>query len=205
MCKRKRFWRSYESPIVQLMTSASMLTGIGIAKVVQFFAFLQCTFPSTRSLYYAAQVAVRPMINHFYDLQLTHLVNYFKNLNNPLHLCLNIQYDSPGYSAQHCTLTAIELTTHKIIGFYTIKRGETNKSNIEPLAFRYLLRDLISKDLKIASVTTDSDSNPTAINKFFETEHSNIQHFLNLSSILKNMYAKFSLKFNDVFFFFFNN
>lgn len=45
-CERKRFWRSFEDPLTQLVTGATMVSGINISKILNFFMLLYCAFPS---------------------------------------------------------------------------------------------------------------------------------------------------------------
>lgn len=104
------------------------------------------------------------------------------------------QYDSPGYSAYYCTVTAIEAVTRKIIGFLTVAKSEVNNisSNAEPLAFCRLLNELQSLHVKIVSVTTD---NSTTLNKMFREEYPYIRHNFDMWHILRNIFKKFASKF----------
>lgn len=184
-CNRRRYWNSCsKNPFVEMVTAAALLAGIRYEFISKFFLFLDCAFPSMRSVYYAAQYVVRPMIINFYEAHQKNIISNLKNSGNDLHLCMDGQYDSPGYCAHHCTVTAIESTTKKVVGFYTVKKTQTNNNSpsMEPLAFRHVLDDLISKDLKIVSVTTD---NSTALNKLFATQYPAVRHYLDLWHITR--------------------
>lgn len=193
-CKKRRFWKSFESPFVQVSTTATMLSGILFAKIFKFFAILNCCFPSRTTLFYTAQKIVRPMIREIYLLQQTHLIDFLIEINEPIHICVNGQYDSPRFCAYHCTVTAIKSVTKKIIGFTTVKRSEVgNKScNAEPEATRQLIDFILSKNLNIASITSN---NSTSLNKLISTNYPNIHHFLDLWHILRNMHNKYLPKF----------
>lgn len=189
-CKRRRYWKSFDDPLPQLITGATMMSGIEIAQILRFFSILQCVFPSRRTIFYAAQIVIRPLIQEFYKLKQHNILNEIIERKAPIHLCI----DSPGYSAYHCTVTAIESVSKKIIAFSTIKKLEVNKKlcNADTAAFRVVLDFIFSKNIQISSVASD---NTSALNKMFAVEYPNIRHHLDLWHILRNMYNKFSPKF----------
>lgn len=201
-CKCYRHWRSTKKPFSQLVTASSMLSGLSFKKILNFFAILQCAIPSINSIYYSAKVIVRPIIKKFYCDQHNNLIQHLRRINRPIHLCMDGQYDSPGYTAHYCTVTAIESCTKKVIGFFTVSRAEANNNSpsAEKIGFRRLLNYLISNNLQIKSVTTDNSS---SLNNLFSTEYPHITHYLDMWHILRNLYRKFSPKFKVVIFFIF--
>lgn len=48
-------------------------------------------------------------------------MNYLQKMSS-IHLTIDSQFGSPGYSAYHCIVSALESTTRKIIGFMTVKK-----------------------------------------------------------------------------------
>lgn len=201
-CKRRHFWRSFKGPLIQIFCGASMLAGINFAKILQFFAFLRCFFPTKSPMFAAAQKVIRPIIRNYYEFKNFQLINYLRGLG-PIHLAIDAQFDSPGFSAYHCTVSALESTTRKIIGFMTVKRSEANNKscNAEPIGTRQLLNKFRGDNLDIASVTTDGSK---TLKRLFETEFPGISHYWDLWHILRNLYHKFHPKFAVVSFFHYN-
>lgn len=197
-CQRKRFWRSFENPLNQLATGATFASGVGLAKILHFFAFFQCAFPSRRSVYYTAQHVIRPLICQYYNSERANIVNYILQLPNPVHLYFNGQFDLPGFSTCHRTVIAIESISKKIIGFMTVTQQEANNNksaNAESIAFRRFVNELLFLNIRIGSITTD---NNISINEIMSNEFPDIVHYLDLWHILRNMYKTFQPKFNKV-------
>lgn len=144
-------------------------------------------------MFRSAQKIVRPAINIFYQNQRRQIFNQLLQHNRGLHLSMNVQYNSPGHKAYHCTVTAIESVSNKIIAFATVAKNEVDNrsSNAESTAFRRILNELSTK-FQISSVTTDNNSE---LNKLFCEEYSHINQYIDLWHILKNMYQKFAPKF----------
>lgn len=166
------------------MTGATMMSGIEIAKILRFFTILQCVFPSRRTMFYAAQIVMRPLISEFYKLQQHKLLREISERQLPIYLCMDGQYDSPGFAAYNCTVTAIEAVSKKIVAFSTVQRSQVNNKtcNGEPAGFRNVLNFLISKDIQIASVTSDNSS---SFNKMIREEYPDIRHHLDLAYFKK--------------------
>lgn len=179
-----------------------MMAGISFTKIIHFFNLLQCAFPSINSIYYSAKVVVYPVIKQFYQHEHTNILQRLKQINNSIHLYINGQYDSPGYSAYYCTATAIESITKKIIGYFIVSKLEANNNSLaaEKIVFQKLLDYLISNNLNISSVTTDISE---TISNLFLNEYPLITHYLDIWQILQNMYKKFLPKFRVVFYFIF--
>lgn len=98
------------------------------------------------------------------------------------------QFDSPGYCAYYCVITALESVTRKVIGFkiVTKKQVNNNSANAERFGFGLLLNDFLTKNLRIGFVTSD---NSKALNSLFENEYPEIKHYLDLWHVLrKNMH-----------------
>lgn len=110
-CQRKRFWKSFVSSFTQLTTAATFASRINIAKILNFFMLIQCAFPTSRSIYYAAQHVVRPLIYCFYNNERQNNLNERNNFGN--HYIMNGQYDSPGYCVNNSTVSAMESITKK--------------------------------------------------------------------------------------------
>lgn len=171
----------------------SFFVGNLIARLISFFSILQCAFPSKCTMFRCAQKIVRPAIQIYYNNQRQQILNQILDYNRGAHLSMDGQYDSPGHSAYHCTVTAIESMSRKVIGFATVSKKEVNNHspNAEPAAFRRLI-DELSTHMQITSITTD---NSPALNKMFREEYGHIKHYIDLWHILRNMFKKFSPKF----------
>lgn len=198
-CNKRRSWNSSSASITSIFSAASIMAGIGMAKLVQFFTIICCVFPKQRALFDAAKQVVYPTIEQLYRHQQLSLFEQIRKTNAKIHLAMDGQYDSPGYCAYHCTVTAIEWMTGKVLSFNTVKRREVNNisSNAEVEAFRRLLSELRLQDISIASVTTD---NSCQLNAFFRKECPDICHYLDLWHILRNIFRKFLPKFKTVYF-----
>lgn len=194
-CNRRRFWSSTNAPLSPIMAASSLMNGFPMTKIVRFFVFLNCAFPSVRRMFYSAQQTVRPIITNYYENMRQTLINNIIQERQALDLSLDGQYDSPGYCAYHCTVTTMESRTRKIIGFKTVKRSEVNNRtpNAEPAACRILVNELLSYNLVINSITTDGSNQ---LSSLFSTEFPFIKHYLDLWHILHNIQKKFAPKFN---------
>lgn len=196
-CSKHRYWKSYERSVSSIMAGSSVLAGIGFAKILNFFCFLRCAFPSRRAIFSAAKDFVYPVIRTFYNNDRLQILNSFITSGQSINICMDGQFDSPGFCAYYCTVSALEASTNKLIGFATVKRSEVNNcsTNAEPLAVRRLMDDLLNRNISIASVTTDGSK---ALGKVFRENYPNIRHYLDLYHILRAMYRKFAPKFNRV-------
>lgn len=164
------------------------------AQIVSFFTILQCAFPGKRHMFRYAQKIVRPAIDIFYNNMRLPILREIMERHRPVHLSMDGQFDSPGHNA-YCTVTAIESMSRKVIHMATVKKQEVNNRspNAEPAAFRHVLNDLL-QDIAIQSVTTD---NNLSLNKMFREEYPEIEHFIDLWHVLRNMFKKFLPKFKE--------
>lgn len=200
-CNTKRYWRSFKGPFTQMLATGALLSGINFAKIILFFGILKCIFPTSSPFFYAARV-VRPIIEKFFNHQRSALIENLRRTGSSIHLCIDGQYDSPGYCAQNCTVTAIEASSQKVVDFVTVRRCEANNKlgNAEPIAFTRLLNKLLSEGLTIATVTTD---NSRTLNSLFREKYPFISHRLDLWHLMRNIYRKLAPRFNRVSFYVF--
>lgn len=99
------------------------------------------------------------MIKQFYDVQHQEILRHLQRIGQ-INICMNGQFDSPGYCAAHCTVSALESTTKKIIGFATVLKSEVNNKSAaaESLGFKRLLNYFKEQSVVIGSVTTDNST-----------------------------------------------
>lgn len=140
-------------------------------------------------MYYAAQYVVRPIIHRYYANERNVIIDRILQSGREVHLSADGQYDSPGFCAYNCTVTALESVSKKIIGFMTATRHEANNrsAGAEPIAFRRLFNELLEMNIRIAFVTTDASP---SLNALFANEFPQIRHYYDLWHILRNMYRK---------------
>ena len=73
--------------------------------------------------------------------------------------------DSPGYSAQYCTYTAMENNSKAILTVATVDKRETGKKSslLEKAGFVRVLKDLKDKKIKVVEVVTDAHNQIGAV------------------------------------------
>ena len=84
----------------------------------------------------------------------------------PLILCGDGRNDSPGYSAQYCTYSLMDITSNKIVALEVVDSREANDKsvNMEKLGFTRAMDDVISKSATpITEVVTDQHIQITAV------------------------------------------
>lgn len=169
--------------------------------MLQFFGALSCLFPKRSAIFAAAQNFVYPVIQRLYDTKIAEFINQLQQMG-PIHLEIDGQFDSPGYCAHHCIVSALESTTKKLIGFVTCTRARANNvsSNAETIATRDLINKLLVEELNISSITTDGSK---ALSNLIATEYPNIVHYLDLWHILRNLFRKLNPNFKVVCYFYF--
>lgn len=174
-----------------------MVTGINISKILNFFMLLCCAFPSCRTIYYAVRYVVRPIVYCYYTSEQNKIIDCIVQSGHEVHLSADGQYDSPGFCAYNCTVTALEKVSKKIIGFMIVNRREANNRSAcaKPIAFWRLFNELLKMNVRITSVTTDASP---SLNSLFANEFLQIKHYYNLWQILRNMYRQFLPKFINV-------
>lgn len=138
-CSAYRYWKSYESSLSVIAAGAANLAGIGFSKIIDFFLFFSCVFPSKFGLFQMSKNVIYPVIRTYYEHIRKQIINQLVT-KGPLDICVDGQYDSPGFCAYFCTVNAMEATTGKLIGFATVRRSEVNNRspNCEPEATRRL-------------------------------------------------------------------
>lgn len=58
---------------------------------------------------------LKTIIELFYNNEINNVHDEILQLGTSLHLCIDGQFDSPSFSAFHCTVTSIESLTKKVI------------------------------------------------------------------------------------------
>lgn len=75
-------------------------------------------------------------------------------------MCVDGQYDSPGFCAEYCTVVAIERTTEKAIAFTVVTRAEANGKSaaMEPIGVQRVLDTIINTHkLQIQNLIMDNN------------------------------------------------
>uniref|UniRef100_A0AC34G2P5 Uncharacterized protein n=1 Tax=Panagrolaimus sp. ES5 TaxID=591445 RepID=A0AC34G2P5_9BILA len=93
----------------------------------------------------------------------------------PVNVSVDGQYDSPGYCAMMCKVTAIDSESGYVVGLQTIQRKETeNKSaRMEIEGVRRFLDEMKENKIKVDCLTSDRNSGVT---KMMETDYKETQH-----------------------------
>ena len=76
-------------------------------------------------------------------------------------MCGDGRNDSPGYNAQYCTYSLMDITTDKILALEVIDSREANDKsvNMEKLGFTRAVDDLVAKSPQpVVEIVTDENS-----------------------------------------------
>lgn len=65
---------------------------------------------------------VWPVVGSIYNKEIFELKNELKNRKSAVNLLMDAQYDSPGFCAMMCKVTAIDAETGYIVGTTTLKK-----------------------------------------------------------------------------------
>jgi hypothetical protein len=84
------------------------------------------------------------------------LMDKFRMIGQPINICGDGQFDSPGFCARYCFYSIIEATTNKVLDFYVADKSQTEySSRMEPFATKMLLARLHKEKIAVKVCTTD--------------------------------------------------
>nr|XP_034321734.1 uncharacterized protein LOC105321759 [Crassostrea gigas] len=156
-----------------LLSTAIIASGNNFQKMAMFAKFLKLPFPSQSSFGKLQRTYVLPSIDQIWETHQNEILTEFQGKN--LVILGDGRMDSPGHSAQYCTYTFMENSTHKILHIVVMdKRMTGGKSAVlEKACFQKGMQFLLGKGLTISEVVTDAHVQVEALMK---REYLNIKH-----------------------------
>uniref|UniRef100_A0A915E449 Uncharacterized protein n=1 Tax=Ditylenchus dipsaci TaxID=166011 RepID=A0A915E449_9BILA len=111
---------------------------------------------------------------------------YIRNVENPIHISLDGQYDSPGYSAELCCVAAIDNESKQVMRFEAVQKNETGNVSrrMELEGVKRCIQGLEESGIIIKSVTTDRHSQ---IRAYMASEKPELEHDFDAWHMLKSI------------------
>ncbi|XP_062594118.1 uncharacterized protein LOC134255609 [Saccostrea cucullata] len=106
-----------------LISAALIASGNNFQKMAMFAKFLKLPFPSQTSFCKMQRTYALPSIDQKWEIHQNEIMNEFQGKN--LVILGDGRMDSPGHSAQFCTYTFMENTTHKILHIVVMDKRMT--------------------------------------------------------------------------------
>lgn len=137
------------------LVAAAQVAPIGYPALKSMFNAAQIPLMKKRNFLALSKYYLWPTIEKAYFMSNLDLLN---ELPNRVNVSLDGQFDSPGFSADHCAVTAIEESTKKVVCFATIQKRE-----VENISGRMELegvkRCIVSLEphVKLESITVDKN------------------------------------------------
>uniref|UniRef100_A0A914DJR9 Mutator-like transposase domain-containing protein n=1 Tax=Acrobeloides nanus TaxID=290746 RepID=A0A914DJR9_9BILA len=159
-CKQKCSWstQSYidgtETRVGNVaLVAAAHASSIGYADLSSMFNAAHIPIMKKRSFISLSHHFVFPTIEDKYYQMIADLKT---SLNGPLSISLDGQYDSPGFSAELCAVTAIEETSKKVIGIACVNKKEVEgvSGRMELAGVKKVLESL-ERTHQLESITLD--------------------------------------------------
>ena len=144
-----------------LLTVYTLVCGMHVDQVIDYFKHLQLSVPGSRYFYQMFSSLVYKCIWAYWLQMQASLLQKVKSSGRPLHIAGDGKYDSPGFSARYCTYYIMDLADRSILALWVaIKHQVSSSSAMEPYACKTLLLFLVENcKLSISSLTTDRSSN----------------------------------------------
>ncbi|KAF8365972.1 hypothetical protein PRIPAC_83801 [Pristionchus pacificus] len=197
-CVTPQSWRSqsllkgrYYHGNVKLVTAAHT-TGLPFPRLHDFASVMGLSLPKERTIHDLLVRLVFPATDFIYVNHMKEVGSIVRNAMNRrgLDLSMDGRYDSPGFSASNCTVSAIYLKTNLILEIVNKHKKEIGINNVsgrmEKAGVREGLRRIQAMQLRIRSVCTDNDAK---LGKMLREDvlFKDIQHLLDFWHLIKSI------------------
>lgn len=157
------------------IVAAAMVAPIPYVELEAFSKSLGLAMFSKRSFIRIAKTHVYPVIDNAYTQMQDTLYNEIPN--KPLALSMDGYFDSPGFTAEYCVVTAVEQTTNQIIEVAITHKSETDgvSQRMEKEGVRKVIEKMTGKKeeggrgVEIDEITIDK--NPSVMKYLREAGH----------------------------------
>lgn len=107
------------------LVSAAQVSNIPYPNLLSLFTSASISGFSKRHFQSISHHYVYRVIRDMYERQQNELYAEIVAKKTPIHITVDGQYDSPGFSAELCAVTAIESTTNMVLDFAIVHKSET--------------------------------------------------------------------------------
>lgn len=146
-----------------LIPSAVVFIGSTYESTKQLFHALNMNFVNKEQFYKVQDEVILPTINKTYNTQQKEIIDEIKKQDQAIDLCGDGRSDSPGHNAKYGTYSLMDESSGKIIDFSLVHVGEVSSSNaMENEGCQRSLNNVLSKKIKVRSLTTDRHTQITA-------------------------------------------
>jgi hypothetical protein len=99
---------------------------------------------------------VFPSIENMYSRNQTDL---YSSIGENIEISVDGAYDSPGFTAEYCTVSAIEMESKQVLEISTIQKKECQNisARMEPEGVKRVLDEITDRQVSIENVTTDKN------------------------------------------------
>lgn len=168
------------------VAAAAQVAPIAYPELFSFFQALSMPIFSKSSFLRLSENYVWPTVEAQYKAQQSQI---FTGLADPVNVALDGQYDSPGYSAELCAVSALDTDLKQIIEFSVIQKNETDgvSGRMEWVGVENCLK-AIEAQRKVESVTVDK--HPQVVARLnAQKYHVNYDPWHRLKSLKKELRA----------------
>uniref|UniRef100_A0A914X8L7 THAP-type domain-containing protein n=1 Tax=Plectus sambesii TaxID=2011161 RepID=A0A914X8L7_9BILA len=176
------------------LTTATLAAGLAYADIQKLAEVLDLAVMSQPTFFEHQLQYVMPTINEVYDQhmdQVHEILTEHEEEHGALNYAADAQCDSPGYSANLCCVSFLEINSGLVSSMTVIHKAETEtktSQSMEPFGFRRCLDDLIHQRKRlVGAIATDGHM---TINAIMRRDYSTIEHQLDKWHIGKNLKKK---------------
>uniref|UniRef100_A0A915D068 Transposase n=1 Tax=Ditylenchus dipsaci TaxID=166011 RepID=A0A915D068_9BILA len=194
-CRRKKYWSGqkrvgdtsqYEGTL--RVVAAAVVAPVAYPELSAFFDSAGIAGLSVSTYQRLARSFVWPTVNKIYEEKEQKFIvqTIERSTLNPIHISLDGQYDSPGYSAELCCVAAIDNESKQVMRFEAVQKNETGNvsTRMELEGVKRCIQGLEESGIIIKSVTTDRHSQ---IRAYMASEKPELEHDFDAWHMLKSI------------------
>ncbi|KAL5017769.1 hypothetical protein ScPMuIL_005150 [Solemya velum] len=170
-----------------LSAAAIVASGNNFAKIALFAKFMKLNFLGSNTFTNIQRQYVVPSIEELWESKQQNVIRTCRNQD--LVILGDGRMDSPGFSAQYCSYTAMDNSSKKILTVRTVDKRETQlkSTTMEKEGFQRVMKELKDKQVKVTEVVTDAH---ISIGALMKKEYPHIKHSFDIWHAAKNLGKK---------------
>ncbi|GMT12446.1 hypothetical protein PFISCL1PPCAC_3743, partial [Pristionchus fissidentatus] len=174
------------------LTAASYTTGLPIPRLLAMGKEMGLALPCERTIRNQLTDVVIPAVDIVYQDHMKTVEATVRGVGGTrgVDLAVDGRYDSPGYTATHCTISIIDLSTSlilRVVNMHKMMPGiEGISGRMEKEGVKRGLKEVIAKQFEIRSMVSDNDARISKMVRE-EPQFQNIRHLLDFWHIIKGV------------------